>query len=84
MEGIHHWWEFGKNPKSISDDKSSVQNPSRKSSIKRKYKGRRIGTSLDLNINKIDNNGNGDRNNNSEEGGHNKVYKDIMYIIYKF
>ena len=66
MEGLHHWWEFGKNPKLTSDDKSST---------------RRTGTSLDHNINKIDNNGKGNRNNNSKEGEHNEVYKDIMRII---
>ena len=75
MEGLHHWWEFRKNPKLTSEDKSSLQNPNSKSSIKRKYKTRRTGTSLDLNINKIDINGNGDRNNNYEEGGHNEVSK---------
>ena len=75
MEGLHHWWEFGKNPELISDDKSSLQNPNRQSSKKRKYKTNRTGTSLDLNINKIDINGNSDRNNNYEEGGHNEVLK---------
>ena len=84
MEGLHHWWEFGKSPEITSDDNSSLQNPSRKSSVKRKYKARRTGTSLDLNINKIDNNGNSYRSKNSEEGGHNQVYKDLMHIIPKF
>ena len=75
MEGLHHWWEFGKNPKLTSDDKSSLQNPNRQSSKKRKYKTKRTGTSLDLNINKIDINGNSGRNNNYEEGRHNEVIK---------
>ena len=78
MNGLYHWWEFGKNPKLKSENKSSIQNPSRQSSTKRKYETRRTGASLDLNINKMDNNGNRDRNNNSEEGGHKEVYKDIM------
>ena len=84
MEGLHHWWEFGNNPKLTSDDKTSLQNPNRQSSMKRKYKTRRTGTSLDLNINKIDNNGNNDRNNNYEEGGNNEVYENIIHIIPKF
>ena len=75
MEGLHHWWEFGKNPKSTSDDKSALQNPNRQSSKKQKYKTKLTGTSLDLNINKIDINGNSDRNNNYEEGGNNEVLK---------
>ena len=84
MEGLHHWWEFGKSPEITSDENSSLQNPSRKSSVKRKYKARRTSTYLDLNINKIDNNGNSDRRKNSEEGGHNQVYEDLFHIIPKF
>ena len=84
MEGLHHWWEFGKNPKLTANNEISLQNPSRQSSIKRKYKAKRTGTSLDPNINKIDNNGNSDRNKHSEEAGHNEVYEDIIIIIPKF
>ena len=84
MEGLHHWWEFGQNPKLTANNEISLQNPSRQSSIKRKYKTKRTGTSLDPNINKIDNNGNSDRNNHSEKGGHNEVYEDIIIIIPKF
>ena len=83
MEGLHHWWEFGKSPKSTSDGKNSVPNPSRQSSKKRKYGTRRSGAPLHLDINKIDNNGHGDRNNNLEEDGHNKVNKEIMHISFK-
>ena len=81
MEGLHHWWEFGKNPKLTSEDRRSLPNPSIQSSTKRKYEARRTGAPHGLSINEIDSNGNRDRNNNSEEGGHNEVYKDIMRII---
>ena len=84
MEGLHHWWEFGKNPKLTSEDRRSLPNPSIQSSTKRKYEARRTGAPHGLSINEIDSNGNRDRNNNLEEGGHKEVHKEMMHIIPKF
>ena len=83
MEELHHWWEFGKSPKLTTEDEMSLPNPSRQSSKKQKYEAMSTGAPLDLNINKIGNNGNGDRNNNFEEVRHNEVNKDIVHLIPK-